>query len=393
MSPRRVLMISSLWPPIVLGGAESYAASLAEHLRARGDEVGVLTLGVPGPDVVGEVHAWPYRLDQYVSAGAARRAAFHLLDIYRPATLRAARATIREFQPDVLHTHAVAGLSSAVLALPGRQGVGHVHTLHDYWLLCRRATLVKRSGADCASRCVTCRLVSGARNRIVARHPPDVVLAVSHAVAAEHADIGWLADRVRVVPNPVVPVKAPRTDRGATGPVFGFLGRLTKEKGAPTLVAAFEAASLPASARLVIGGDGPLREVLGRAAGDRIELLGWLDAPARETFFEQVDCLVVPSEWKDPAPLVVNEARARGIPVIGARIGGIPELIAPSCEPLLFRAGDVAALADRLLRFATAPETFAPDDGTGLLGWEEHLDLVTGAYDAASRMARSAREG
>ena len=61
MTVRRILMISSLWPPVVLGGAESYASALAEQLRARGGEVGVLTLGVGGADVVSTVSPWPYR--------------------------------------------------------------------------------------------------------------------------------------------------------------------------------------------------------------------------------------------------------------------------------------------------------------------------------------------
>src|SRR5437588_12445535 len=71
MTVRRILMISSLWPPVVLGGAESYASALAEQLRARGGEVGVLTFGVGGADVVSTVSPWPYRLEAYASTGAA----------------------------------------------------------------------------------------------------------------------------------------------------------------------------------------------------------------------------------------------------------------------------------------------------------------------------------
>ena len=57
----RILMVSNLWPPEVVGGAEQYASALAAHLRAAGHEVEVLTLGVDGPDVVahGEAVAVP----------------------------------------------------------------------------------------------------------------------------------------------------------------------------------------------------------------------------------------------------------------------------------------------------------------------------------------------
>ena len=48
----RILMVSNLWPPEVVGGAEQYASALSDHLCAAGHEVHVLTLGVEGPDVV-----------------------------------------------------------------------------------------------------------------------------------------------------------------------------------------------------------------------------------------------------------------------------------------------------------------------------------------------------
>ena len=75
----------------------------------------------------------------------------------------------------------------------------------------------------------------------------------------------------------------------------------------------------------------------------------------KEALLDDIDCLVVPSQWKDPAPVVLNEARGRGIPVIGATIGGIQELVAPECRPLAFPPGDVGALADRMTAYAAAP--------------------------------------
>ena len=386
MTVRRILMISSLWPPVVLGGAESYASALAEQLRARGGEVGVLTFGVGGADVVSTVSPWPYRLEAYASKGAASRSAFHLLDVYRPAAHRAIHEAIDAFRPDVVHTHAVSGLSSAALAIRDRTGIGHVHTIHDYWLLCQRSSLLKRNGGACDTRCLSCRAISTIRNKIIDRHPPDVVLAVSEAVAVEHRSIAWIRDRLRVVHNPVI--RTSRNIRTGNGVVFGYLGRLTRDKGVATLVAAFEAADLPQSARLLIGGGGPLSETLAARASNRIELLGWLDNTARGHFYERIDALVVPSEWKDPAPLVVNEARARNIPVIGASIGGIPELIAPSSRPFLFRPGDRKELSERLLSFANAPVGTSADADDGLLDWDEHLKLVMDAYETACGIAQ-----
>jgi glycosyltransferase involved in cell wall biosynthesis len=120
-------------------------------------------------------------------------------------------------------------------------------------------------------------------------------------------------------------------------------------------------------------------------------MLGWVDGGTRDDFFSRIDCLVVPSEWLDPAPLVVNEARARGIPVIGARIGGIPELVSERSASLLFPAGDAAALRGRLEAFAGDPAGYVDDEVSGLMTWERHLDLVEQAYaDARSAGVGSA---
>lgn len=382
--PTRVLMVSSLWPPAVLGGAETYAAGLAEHLRSTGHEVGVVTLGVPGPDVVAEVPPRPYRLDEFSSQAAWRRAVFHALDLYRPTTGRVIAEACERFRPDVVHTHCVQGLSSLALETPSRLGIAHAHTLHDYWLLCQRASLVKRDGTACEPRCRSCRAISANRNWQIARHPPDVVIAVSEAIAAEHRHVPWIEPRLEVIHNPIDPVS--RNQPGPHDPLtFGYLGQVTKTKGVATLVDAFARAGLP-GARLVIAGDGPLRPTLEAAAPRGVEVRGWVDAAGKEAFLSATDCLVVPSEWKDPAPLVVNEARARGIPVIGARIGGIPELVAPASQPLLYRSGDAAELSARLRQFASAPDGYRDDGATGP-DWPEHLQAIGSAYARAARSA------
>ena len=61
----RVLLLSSLWPPAVLGGAELHAAALADRLVDAGHEVGVVTYGSPGAHVIAEVPARPYPLQEF----------------------------------------------------------------------------------------------------------------------------------------------------------------------------------------------------------------------------------------------------------------------------------------------------------------------------------------
>ena len=271
-----------------------------------------------------------------------------------------------------------------------RHGIAHVHTLHDYWLLCQRNSMVKRDGQACATRCRACVAITWARNEAIRRAPPGVVVAVSQAIASAHEQIPWVAERLRVVHNPVEVVTGPRPFAPGDGRplTFGFLGRLATDKGLGTLLDAFGGAGL-GDARLVVAGRGPLEARL-REMGPPVIAAGWVPAARKEALLADLDCLVVPSEWRDPAPVVVNEARGRGIPVIGARAGGIPELIAPVCEPLLFPPGDAAALADRLRAYAGDPAAYRPVPEAAPIGWSRHLELVLAAYaDAGAAVVRA----
>ena len=381
---KRVLMVSSLWPPAIRGGAEGYAAELTGRLRERGHEVGAVTLGVDGPDVVATVRAWPYRLDEYANQGIARRIGFHSLDVYRPSTRRAIQAAIRAFSPDIVHSHLVSGLSAVALTEPARRGVAHVHTLHSYWLLCQRTTLCRRDGTNCETRCRGCRVISTLRNAAIARHPPHIVLAVSQYVADMHAGLNWVDGRIRVVRHAVE--SRPTHHAPPAGAVtFAYVGRLTVEKGVATLLEAFADTELE-HARLVLAGDGPLRDLVTSCDDQRVSWRGWVEGEAKDEVFACADCLIVPSQWREPAGLVVNEARARGIPVIAARTGGVPEFVAPGSAGLLFPPGDAPALTQRLERFAAEPETYYVRQLDDTVTWDRHLELVERAYDDAVRV-------
>jgi glycosyltransferase involved in cell wall biosynthesis len=254
-----------------------------------------------------------------------------------------------------------------------------VHTLHDYWLLCQRNSMVRADGVPCVTRCRSCRAISSLRNAQLAHRPPDVLLAVSAAVARPHEEaLPWTRGRTRVLYNPVETVPITRASRAAgTPPTFGFLGQVSAAKGIRTLVRAFTDAAIP-GARLLVAGRGADVDAVTDVPG--VEYRGWVDAAGKDALLAEVDALAVPSEWQDPAPLVVNEARARGIPVVGARAGGIPELIAPASEPLLFRSGDAGELTTRLQAFAAAPERFAAPAEAAPIDWPGHLAGVARAY-------------
>ena len=371
----RVLMLSSLWPPAVVGGAEIYAATLARELQDRGHVVGVVTLGVrdvDGAELVGTVRPWPVRVDRLRAGAAWRRPLFHLADAWRVDVLPVLRDAVERFRPDVVHSHVTQGMSVAALTAPHRLGVPHVHTLHDYWLRCWRSTMTRRNGGECGP---ACRVVSAQRLRAVRRRPADVVVAISQAMLDRHPGVRGRRNTV-VLRHPIE--TADIRERPANGhAVFGYLGQLNPNKGVDVLLDA----ARRGGHRLVVAGRGRLEHSV---RTDRaVDYRGWVAGAEREKFFDAIDCLVVPSVWAEPAGLAVNEAVARGLPVIAAASGGLPEYVPEPCRPLLTPPGDPVALARSMTAFATDPVSFRPGRPDATRSWPAHIDDIIGTYDVA----------
>jgi glycosyltransferase involved in cell wall biosynthesis len=93
-------------------------------------------------------------------------------------------------------------------------------------------------------------------------------------------------------------------------------------------------------------GDGPLRaELESRYASDRIRFTGHLPWSEIKAILGTAAFMVLPSEWYENNPLTVIESFALGTPVLGADIGGIPELIVPNENGMIFQSGNNASFA------------------------------------------------
>jgi glycosyltransferase involved in cell wall biosynthesis len=154
------------------------------------------------------------------------------------------------------------------------------------------------------------------------------------------------------------------------GDAFVFFGRLSREKGVATLIRA----AAEAGVRLVIAGTGPqlpeLQDVAARTRAN-VEFLGYLAGDALHQVVKEARAVVLPSEWYENAPMSVLEAYALGKPVLGARIGGIPELIVENETGSTFESGDVASLAAALRRVANTPDEDIAAMGRRARGWVE----------------------
>jgi glycosyltransferase involved in cell wall biosynthesis len=141
--------------------------------------------------------------------------------------------------------------------------------------------------------------------------------------------------------------------------IFGFFGRIVHDKGLHKLIETFEklkTSDIPfaSEAKLLIAGRGEgdyFEQVVAKASG--VPGVRYLGFQKPEAFYPQIDALVVPSIWPDPNPLVVIEAYAYGVPVIGADVGGISSSVISGSTGLKFQhtadnAGLLAALTQAM---------------------------------------------
>lgn len=360
----RVCLVTGAYAPGPEFGAERAVRRLANALAARGHEPHVVTTCGAGQGRVGRVddHAVTYlpQRNFYWSGdrddkGFATKVAWHVRDSYNPAMGRAVGQVLDTLRPDVVHTNILAGLSVAVWQAAAERRIPIVHTLHDYYLLCPRSSMFVGERA-CLTQCAMCRMLS--LPRIRATRLVDAVTAPSRAVLDAHLDRGLFPQaRMRDVVQYVyaTPTAEPREPPPADRPTLGFIGRLTADKGLGPLLAwmAGPQSRTHADLRFVIAGTGPLEARVRQAvaADPRIEYLGYT-TPA--DFFPRLTALVVPSIWHDPSPVVIREAYGYGIPVVGSRSGGIPELISCVDERLVFDPLDAGDMT-RAIELALAP--------------------------------------
>jgi glycosyltransferase involved in cell wall biosynthesis len=125
-----------------------------------------------------------------------------------------------------------------------------------------------------------------------------------------------------------------------------YFGRLSSEKGIHTLL---EAMTYLSDVILYVIGDGPQLPYLQRRAEEispgKIKFLGPMWGSDLQEIIKSAKLTVVPSEWFEVSPYVILQSFDLGIPVVGSRIGGIPDLIKDGYNGKLFESGDPLALA------------------------------------------------
>jgi glycosyltransferase involved in cell wall biosynthesis len=271
---------------------------------------------------------------------------------------------LREFNPDIVHLNNIHSHLSPVLAqIAHKYKKPVVWTLHDYKIVCPAYLLL--SNKKICEECFKCRL-SVIKNVCIKRNVYASILAYLEAIFWNHKKIRKVSDvfvspseflkqkmilgglnssRIEVIPNFFSGSKICSLQQSKEN-YYCYIGRLSYEKGIETLLKA--SVDLPQYSLKIIG-TGPIEKYLkAKYNYSHIEFLGYKKWDDLQKILKGSKCLVIPSEWYENNPLSVIESLCLGTPVIGSKIGGIPELIDPGINGLLFEPFDAKDLGNKI---------------------------------------------
>lgn len=397
------------------GGAETYFFALAEGLRALGHDVAFFSMQHPNNESSYWSKYFVSEKDYVGDISAFKKVQEASTLIYSFEAKRKFEALLEEFKPDVIHMNNVhRQLTLSILDAPylKKHHVPVVYTAHDYILLCPAYTMVNGRGEVCDA-CLDKHFIHATKNVCVkgsraksalatveaeflkfhhAYSKIDLIIAPSQFMKSK-LDEGDFASKTIAMQNFLTDSQMAMGARVANThkfedaqagarPYFLFFGRLSKEKGILTLVKAFLQATglgkgagsetgagaghnevLPDTWDLHIVGDGPEREAIeqliasaGPQAVSRIQLLGYKSGEDLQCEVGNARFSVLSSEWRENMPYSGLESLAAQTPVIGANIGGIPELVVEGETGFAFESGNVSDLTDALIKASHAGE-------------------------------------
>jgi glycosyltransferase involved in cell wall biosynthesis len=305
------------------------------------------------------VSSWtPWGFSEALAGGARiRKPLYAFAPVVVAAALRKARAVLAEGGFDVVHVHWVVPNGPIGARVSSRHGLPLVVSLHGSDMaVSERSRVLGRVTRWSLRRCAAVTAPSG-----------DLLERARGLGAAgllERVPYGADAEAFEVVPGTAQALRR-RLGLGSESIVVAGIGRLIPVKGFEYLVEAHAAAvASEPDLRLVLVGDGDGRRALEervRALGvsDTVVLTGAVAPSEIPAYMAAADVVSVPSVrhggYVDGLPNVALEAMAAGKPVVGSRVGGIPELVRDGENGLLVPEKDAAALADALVMLARDP--------------------------------------
>ena len=359
----KILMVNKFH--YLKGGSEKYYFELAELLREHGHEVAFFSMKDEKNIKTDCKEYFVEPID--LNTGSKLKA----LDvIYSKENKKKMEEALDEFKPDIVHLNNFQRQLSASIIDPIKsRNIPIVFTAHDVQAICPAITMMdndKNIYEECMKgkylNCIKKKCNKGSnlksivgalegyyyRTKNIYTKKIDFIITPSEFYREKMIEDGIPENKIKALHNFV---ELKDYDLEVSDEEYAlYFGRLSKEKGILNLINAFTKLK---EGKLYIAGEGPEKETIEKIIKennleDRVKLLGFLNSDQMKETIRKCKFVVVPSIWYENCPYSVMETLAIGKPVIGANIGGIPELVKNEQSGLTYKYDDIDDLASKM---------------------------------------------
>lgn len=351
------------------GGSETYIFKLGECLQSIGHEVQYFGMEHEGRCVGNAVNAYTSDMD-FHDGSMLSKIAYPIKTIYSKEARVQIRKVLDDFRPDVCHLNNFNyQLTPSVILeiVKWRKQTRHeckiVFTAHDYQLICPNHMMNNpTTHANCEKcvgghyfNCVKGRCIHGSIAKSIVGMAEavfwnakgtykyiDNIICCSEFMKRKMDTNTFLIDKTVVLQN-FIDKSEVRSEKKEDYVLY--FGRFSKEKGVRTLL---EAAKKLPNIKFVFAGNGDYAKEM--KSINNVKYVGFKTGDALDTLIRKAKFSICPSEWYENCPFSVMESQSKNTVVIGARIGGIPELVIDGENGLLFESGNVDSLVDAITR-------------------------------------------
>lgn len=369
----KILMVNKFLYPN--GGSETYIFEIGKQLEKMGHKVQYFGMEHEGR-IVGN-HAESYTSNMDFHTGKLAKLLYPFKIIYSKEARKKIRVVLDDFKPDVVHLNNINfQITPSILyeIKKYEKDTGNVvrivATAHDYQWVCpnhmmyipHREEICERCTGGAYSNCAKYNCIHNSKVKSILGSVEsyyyhmrktygliDTVICPSEFLKKQLEKDKVLADKLVTMHNFVtVEHKCIDTSGTDSNPekedYVLYFGRYAKEKGIETLLKVCE--QLP-DIPFVFAGSGPLEDKVNRCLN--VKNAGFQKGEDLQQLIAKARFSIYPSEWYENCPFSVMESQMYGTPVIGADIGGIPELIQEGMTGELFESGDAECLKEKIL--------------------------------------------
>lgn len=362
----KILMINKFLYPN--GGSETYIFKLGEYLISQGHEVQYFGMEHEGRVVGNRVNAYTDNMD-FHGGSKLDKLTYPIKTIYSVEARKKIRMVLEDFQPDVCHLNNFTyQLTPSIILeiVKWRKQTGReckiVFTAHDYNLVCPNHMLNNPNTRQNCEKCLGGHFLNCTKGKCIhgstaksaigtfeayfwkwngAYKYIDKIICCSEFLKSKMDSNPLFAKKTIAMHNFVDTVTWKDTQKQD---YVLYFGRFSEEKGIGTLI---KVCKDLLDVQFIFAGTGPLEESVNGLSN--VRNVGFQTGTALEELIREARFSIYPSEWYENCPFSVMESQMYGTPVLGADIGGIPELIGVGKTGELFESGNVNDLKDKIL--------------------------------------------